>query len=371
MKTRIQKLLVGVALVGAATLVQAQFSYTDNGNGTCTITGYTGPGGAVTIPNSIAGLSVVSIGNSAFYTNTSLSSVTIPDSVTNIGDYAFSGCYGLTTFAIPDSVTSIGAEAFWDCASLTSVIIPASVAKIGDGAFAVCGSLAAITVDAANSFYSSASGVLFDKNQTRLIQFPGGRGGSYTIPASVTRIDGAFSDCWNLTSVAIGSGLTRIGYGAFSDCGNLTSVIIPASVARIDDYAFWDCYSLTAAYFLGNCPYGSVYAFLADYGLGAYDLEPVIIYYLAGTTGWYSSFCLAPTELWNPQASALRVTGGSYGFNIRGPAGAVVVVEACTNLAQPVWLPVSSITLDSGGASSFSDSQSANYPARFYRFRSP
>src|SRR6266702_2431453 len=57
MKTRIQKLLVGAALVGAATLVQAQFSYSDNGNRTCTIIGYTGPGGAVTIPNSIDGLS--------------------------------------------------------------------------------------------------------------------------------------------------------------------------------------------------------------------------------------------------------------------------------------------------------------------------
>jgi len=57
MKTRIQKLLVGAALVGAATLVQAQFTYTDHGNGTCAIAGYTGPGGAVSIPNSINGLS--------------------------------------------------------------------------------------------------------------------------------------------------------------------------------------------------------------------------------------------------------------------------------------------------------------------------
>ena len=56
MKTRIKKLLVGAALMGAATLVQAQFAYTD-GNGTCTITGYTGPEGTVSVPNSVNGLS--------------------------------------------------------------------------------------------------------------------------------------------------------------------------------------------------------------------------------------------------------------------------------------------------------------------------
>src|SRR5438477_440342 len=85
MKTRIQKLLVGAALLGAATLVQAQFDYTNNGNGTCTITGYTGPDGAVTIPNSINGLSVVSIGFEAFSFKRIVTSVTIPGTVTNIG----------------------------------------------------------------------------------------------------------------------------------------------------------------------------------------------------------------------------------------------------------------------------------------------
>src|SRR6266699_5149296 len=104
MKTRIQKLLVGAALVGAATLVQTLFAYTDNGNGTCTITGYTGPGGAVTIPNSIAGLSATSIGDRAFYNKTSLTSVTIPASVTSIGGLAFETCYSLTNVTIPSSV---------------------------------------------------------------------------------------------------------------------------------------------------------------------------------------------------------------------------------------------------------------------------
>jgi hypothetical protein len=99
--------------------------------------------------------------------------------------------------------------------------------------------------------------------------------------------------------------------------------------------------------------------------------DPVVIYYLPGATGWGPFFSGLPTELWNPQASALRVTGGHFGFDITGPSNTVIVVEACANLAHPVWLPVSTNALNGGGTSSFSDSESANYPARFYRFRSP
>ena len=76
--------------------VQAQYNYTTN-NGAITITGYTGPGGAVTIPGTINGLPVTSIGDHAFYYCTNLTNVTIPNSVTNIGDYAFYYCTSLTS----------------------------------------------------------------------------------------------------------------------------------------------------------------------------------------------------------------------------------------------------------------------------------
>jgi hypothetical protein len=75
--------------------------------------------------------------------------------------------------------------------------------------------------------------------------------------------------------------------------------------------------------------------------------------------------------LWNPQAKTFSFTGGQFGFNLTGPTNAVIVVEACTNLAHPVWLPVSTNTLSGLGTSAFSDSQSGSYPMRYYRFRSP
>ena len=204
---------------------------------------------SVTIPDS-----VTSIGEYAFYNCTSLTSVTIPDSVTSIGDDAFSNCKSLTSVTIPDSVTSIGKWAFSECKSLTSVTIPDSVTSIGDAAFASCTSLTGIWVAEGNSHYANdASGVLFNKDKTTLVQCPGAFSGSYAIPNSVTSIVGyAFDGCASLTSVTIPDGVTSIGRYAFHDCRSLTSVTIPDSVTSIGVWAFCDCTSLTDVYYAGS-----------------------------------------------------------------------------------------------------------------------
>ena len=96
--------------------------------------------GAIIIPEKVtyngAEYIVTSIGKSAFYNCTDLTSVTIPESVTSIGDAAFCYCTGLTSFTIPNSVKSIGAYAFYDCTGLPSIMIPESVTSIGANAFA-------------------------------------------------------------------------------------------------------------------------------------------------------------------------------------------------------------------------------------------
>jgi hypothetical protein len=173
-------------------------------------------------------------------------SYTVPSSVTNIGAGAFSGCIGLTTVTIPDGVTSVEAGAFND-SSLTSASIPKSVISIGDYAFINCPSLTAITVDPLNAVYSSVAGVLFDKSQTTLIQCPGGKPGSYTVPSTVIRIaDTAFWGCALLTTATIPNGVSAIGTQAFDYCYGLTNVAIGSGVTNIGAAAFDWCGNLTA-----------------------------------------------------------------------------------------------------------------------------
>jgi Flp pilus assembly protein protease CpaA len=108
---------------------------------------------SVTIPNT-----VISIGDYAFQICTSLPSVTIPDSVTSIGICAFMGCFGLASVTIPDSVTSIGDMAFMDCSGLASVTIPNTVITIGIKVFDACTSLTSITIGAGMNCITSDSG---------------------------------------------------------------------------------------------------------------------------------------------------------------------------------------------------------------------
>jgi hypothetical protein len=260
-------LLLLLTLPAAA---QAQFTFVVNDEGGITIMGYTGPGGAVTIPSTINGLPVTCVGDYAFQFCSRLTNVTIPDSVTNIGRQAFWGCSGLaniaipnsvidigdnaftwctsmTNFTIPNSVISIGNEAFSWCNNLTNVTIGDSVISIGNGAFSSCDSLTAIAVDSLNPAYGSVDGVLFNRSQNTLIAYPGGKAAGYTIPNSVTGIGNyAFFGCHSLTGVTISDGVTSIGDGAFEHCESLTSLTIGSSVTYIGRGAFWACFSLTS-----------------------------------------------------------------------------------------------------------------------------
>jgi len=253
----------------------------------------------------------------------------------------------------PDSVTIIGYDAFFGCSSLTNVTIGDSLASIGNGAFAGCFKLTEITVDTNNPVYSSVNGVLFDKSQTTLVAYPGGLGGSYTIPDSVTSIgDTAFWECSSLTNVTIGNGVTHIGDAAFEDCESLISV-----------------------YFKGNAPTADE---AISYG-SLFDSDDATAYYLPGTTGWdyFSANTGIPAVLWflpNPlilnSSPGFGVQTNRFGFIISWATNTPVVVEACANLFHPAWIPVGTNTL-TGGSSYFSDPQWTNHPARFYRLRAP
>jgi len=344
-----------------------------------------GKPGSYTIPGT-----VTNIESRAFLGCAGLTSVAVADSVTRIGSYAFSGCSHLTSvtlgkgvtnleentfracvslqsISIPESVTSIGDTAFFGCASLPNIVIGKSLTSIGAGAFLQCTGLGAITVDPLNPSYSSLDGVLFDKGQTTLIQFPPGKGGGYVVPGQVASIgSGAFDFCTNLMSVTIGNDVTNIGYSAFSSCTGLESVTIGAGIQSIGEEAFFQCTALKGLYFQGNAPSLGLDVFAFDTNL--------VVYYLPQTTGWGPMFGGRPTAQWNPHIPTSDTNFGvrpnGFGFSITGTADIPLVIEASTNVSDPSWIPLQSCTL-TNGLIYFGDAQWTNYPRRFYRIRPP
>jgi predicted ribosomally synthesized peptide with SipW-like signal peptide len=162
----------------------------------------------VVIPSEINGIPVTSIGAEAFDSNTTITSVTIPDTVTEIGNDAFSDCANLSSVKLGDGITSLSAGIFSGCTNLRSLTLPNTITSIE-----------------ARALHSSG------------IE-------SIIIPSNVKEIaTSSFFDCENLTSVTIEDGVEDIGYGAFANIkddsySSTISVTIPKSVKSIGCGAF-------------------------------------------------------------------------------------------------------------------------------------
>jgi hypothetical protein len=335
------------------------------------------------LTNLIIGTGVHSIGEGAFESCSALTAVTIPNNVQNIGDYTFEACSGLTNVVIGSGVTSIGMMALFDCYNLTRLTLPNSVTNLGNGAFQMCNSLTSVTIgtgmeNIGESAFEGCTGLMM-----------------VTIPDSVQNIgDEAFDYCIGLTNLVIGNGVQNIGTRAFEGCAMLTKLTIPNSVIDLGNEAFggcngltsvtigsgvksigwgvfYDCTDLTNAFFLGNAP-------LVSGETGSLDTTVFLgeigtVYYLPGATGWQNTFGGWDVEQWDQPGPVINVVGSGLGMHSKGfnftvawVPNTTVVVQACTNLAHPVWVPVATNTLI-GGALNFSDSQGTNTVQRFYR----
>ena len=239
------------------------------------------------------GKKVKTIGEYAFYNCSKLTSITLPDSVTTIEAYAFYNCSKLakivlsknlksidynafsncafTSITIPDSVTSISSDAFFDCEKLKTVTLGKGVktlhnyCDLGTGPiFAGCNSLTSIKVSSKNPYFTSVDGVLFNKKKTKLILFPTGKSGAYTVPKGTTTIASfAFYDCNKLTSLAISDSVKTVEFCAISQCKNLKKLTLGKGVKTFSAvrsyYAgpFYGCSKLTTLTVSKDNPYFS------------------------------------------------------------------------------------------------------------------
>jgi len=306
----------------------SDYTYSTNPAGQATITGFSRAySGALIITNVLGGCPVAGIATRAF-DGCLLNSVKVPGCVTSIARAAFSRCPRLAAInvdednanyssvdgvlynksqttlidcptgrggaiSLPFSVSDIDASAFYGCSRLTginvdvanesygsvdgvlfdknqttlvefpsgksgAVFIPSSVNMIEGTAFSGilgCPELTAINVDESNVNYSSVDGVLFDNKQTTLIKYPAQKAGGYTVPSGVTSIeDTAFWGCSRLTEVILGSNVTKIGYIAFGACTTLTAITVLSEVTKVGNYAFSSCPRLTSVFFWWKRP---------------------------------------------------------------------------------------------------------------------
>ena len=202
---------------------------------------------SISIPNSVS-----NIQGSAFRNCSALTSINIPNNLSSISSYTFSGCTSLASISIPSGVTTIDSYAFENCSSLKSITIPWSVMSIGANIVRSCTSLSTIAVEEGNFYFDSRDNcnAIIATESNALIAGCN----STTIPNTVDSIGqyAFYNNTFN--SITIPNSVKNIKSNAFGYCPNLFHITIPESVITIANNAFWGSSSLVSVTSLADTP---------------------------------------------------------------------------------------------------------------------
>ena len=273
------------------------FTYVTKDDGTIDIRSYTGKRRYISVPATIEGKNVTSIGEWAFGNNTRIRSVELPKTLTSIGDWAFMGCTSLLNIDIPDSVSAIGTQAFSGCTRLAEVFIGtgSKLVSVKEKAFEFCGinsfyfpsnlvelggcpfygskSLRNISVAKGNSAFQIKNSALYDSEGTTLLYYPAALSGEYIVDADTESIGNAAFAYSRSVYVNLNAGLRKIGNDSFK-YSRVERVEFPVSLEMLGDYAYSNANRLSSVGFVMN----GALNIISDYAFeGTYALKSVSI----------------------------------------------------------------------------------------------
>ena len=233
---------------------------------------YYGQGGAITLPETLDNLPVISVGLCTFIMRSDLTAVTLPRTLRHIGGSAFEGCTALSKITMPDGLENVEYRAFASCTALAAVNFPDSVTALGGGVLAGCSALTCVHLPAGLTVLPMQALMSCTALET------------LTLPATLTRIDHeALRGCTHLTALVLPDGVREIGHDALTGCARMDALTLPDALdghardLRVGLGLMLEGDTLIVGSYLGQAERGGTYSVIEYIGSDTTLIIPAMI----------------------------------------------------------------------------------------------